>query len=148
MKSDGYPTYHFANVVDDHLMQISHVIRGEVSIILKLSSLGMALFDSKASNTLQQARIQSSYFLSSSLASQWERAKAIKAVWRCVSSGLQEPGVFTWGHDQWPCTSWVEPSTQRAVRLLGSKALSILQARGPLNERPTWNGKHHSLWSE
>ncbi len=29
IKSDGYPTYHFANVVDDHLMQINHVIRGE-----------------------------------------------------------------------------------------------------------------------
>ncbi|XP_031626249.1 probable glutamate--tRNA ligase, mitochondrial [Contarinia nasturtii] len=27
-KSDGYPTYHFANVVDDHLMGISHVLRG------------------------------------------------------------------------------------------------------------------------
>jgi glutamyl/glutaminyl-tRNA synthetase len=31
MKSDGYPTYHLANVVDDYLMKISHVIRGEVS---------------------------------------------------------------------------------------------------------------------
>ena len=29
MKSDGYPTYNFANVVDDHLMKISHVLRGE-----------------------------------------------------------------------------------------------------------------------
>ena len=29
MKSDGYPTYHLANVVDDHSMRISHVIRGE-----------------------------------------------------------------------------------------------------------------------
>ena len=29
IKSDGFPTYHLANVVDDHLMQISHVIRGE-----------------------------------------------------------------------------------------------------------------------
>jgi glutamyl-tRNA synthetase len=28
-KADGMPTYHLANVVDDHLMQISHVIRGE-----------------------------------------------------------------------------------------------------------------------
>ncbi|KAI1375766.1 hypothetical protein F4677DRAFT_100211 [Hypoxylon crocopeplum] len=28
MKADGYPTYHFANVVDDHLMKITHVIRG------------------------------------------------------------------------------------------------------------------------
>ena len=29
LKSDGFPTYHLANVVDDHLMEISHVIRGE-----------------------------------------------------------------------------------------------------------------------
>jgi glutamyl-tRNA synthetase len=29
MKSDGYPTYHLANVVDDHAMKITHVIRGE-----------------------------------------------------------------------------------------------------------------------
>ena len=27
-KSDGMPTYHLANVVDDYLMQITHVIRG------------------------------------------------------------------------------------------------------------------------
>jgi len=29
MKSDGFPTYHLANVVDDHLMEMTHVIRGE-----------------------------------------------------------------------------------------------------------------------
>jgi glutamyl-tRNA synthetase len=29
LKSDGYPTYHLANVIDDHLMGITHVIRGE-----------------------------------------------------------------------------------------------------------------------
>lgn len=29
LKSDGYPTYHLANVVDDHLMQISHVLRAD-----------------------------------------------------------------------------------------------------------------------
>ena len=29
LKTDGMPTYHLANVVDDHLMEISHVIRGE-----------------------------------------------------------------------------------------------------------------------
>ena len=28
-KADGMPTYHLANIVDDHLMKISHVIRGE-----------------------------------------------------------------------------------------------------------------------
>ena len=30
LKSDGYPTYHLASVVDDHAMEISHVLRGEV----------------------------------------------------------------------------------------------------------------------
>ncbi len=30
MKSTGLPTYHLAVVVDDHLMKISHVFRGEV----------------------------------------------------------------------------------------------------------------------
>lgn len=29
LKSDGWPTYHLANVVDDHLMKITHVIRGD-----------------------------------------------------------------------------------------------------------------------
>ncbi len=28
LKSDGYPTYNFANVIDDHLMEITHVVRG------------------------------------------------------------------------------------------------------------------------
>ena len=28
IKSDGYPTYNFANVIDDHLMEITHVVRG------------------------------------------------------------------------------------------------------------------------
>jgi glutamyl-tRNA synthetase len=29
LKSDGFPTYHLANVVDDHLMEISHIMRGD-----------------------------------------------------------------------------------------------------------------------
>ena len=37
IKSDGMPTYHFANVVDDHLMNITHVIRGEEWINLSRS---------------------------------------------------------------------------------------------------------------
>lgn len=28
LKSDGFPTYHLACVIDDHLMEISHVLRG------------------------------------------------------------------------------------------------------------------------
>jgi glutamyl-tRNA synthetase len=33
VKSDGYPTYNFANVVDDHLMGITHVVRGSEYVI-------------------------------------------------------------------------------------------------------------------
>lgn len=29
IKADGYPTYHFASIIDDHLMKITHVVRGE-----------------------------------------------------------------------------------------------------------------------
>jgi len=32
VKADGFPTYHLANVVDDHLMKITHVIRGSVFV--------------------------------------------------------------------------------------------------------------------
>ena len=33
LKSDGFPTYHLASVVDDHLMGITHVLRGEVRVV-------------------------------------------------------------------------------------------------------------------
>lgn len=36
VKSDGFPTYHLAAVVDDHLMDITHVIRGQVQCCLPL----------------------------------------------------------------------------------------------------------------
>ena len=37
LKSDGHPTYHLANVVDDHCMDITHVIRGTVRFTLFFS---------------------------------------------------------------------------------------------------------------
>lgn len=40
MKSDGFPTYHFANVVDDHFMKITHVIRGAVRVPFPLDRVG------------------------------------------------------------------------------------------------------------
>jgi hypothetical protein len=36
LKTDGFPTYHLANVVDDHLMKITHVMRGTVSQLIKV----------------------------------------------------------------------------------------------------------------
>jgi len=49
LKSDGYPTYNLANVVDDHAMEISHIIRGEEFIsttpchVLLYQALGFEL---------------------------------------------------------------------------------------------------------
>ena len=39
LKSDGFPTYNFANVVDDHLMDITHVMRGQEYLSSTLSSM-------------------------------------------------------------------------------------------------------------
>ncbi len=48
-KSDGMPTYHLANIVDDHLMEITHVIRGEEWLpSLALHQLLYSAFDWKA----------------------------------------------------------------------------------------------------
>lgn len=44
MKSDGYPTYHFANVCDDHDMHITHVVRG--SEWMSSTPLHIALYES------------------------------------------------------------------------------------------------------
>ncbi|OAA60516.1 Glutamyl/glutaminyl-tRNA synthetase, class Ib [Niveomyces insectorum RCEF 264] len=41
MKSDGFPTYHFANVVDDHLMKITHVVRGAEWLISTPKHVGL-----------------------------------------------------------------------------------------------------------
>lgn len=39
MKTDGFPTYHFAVVVDDYLMKITHVIRRRMGIIYSKTCL-------------------------------------------------------------------------------------------------------------
>lgn len=44
LKTDGFPTYHLANVVDDHLMNITHVIRGEVRNISSPLSLLVSFY--------------------------------------------------------------------------------------------------------
>src|SRR3989344_2966178 len=44
IKSDGWPVYNFANVVDDHLMGISHVIRGEGLLGKRISARGDSQF--------------------------------------------------------------------------------------------------------
>tara|TARA_R110001583_G_scaffold35585_1_gene118192 strand:- start:39884 stop:41485 length:1602 start_codon:yes stop_codon:yes gene_type:complete len=54
-KSDGMPTYHLANIVDDHLMEISHVIRGEEW--LPSVPLHIALYDAFGWNAPEFAHL-------------------------------------------------------------------------------------------
>ncbi len=54
-KSDGMPTYHLANIVDDHLMEISHVIRGEEW--LPSLPLHVALYDAFGWNSPEFAHL-------------------------------------------------------------------------------------------
>lgn len=59
LKSDGFPTYHLANVVDDHLMKITHVIRGSVRCYLLRrristnSRLGVDVFNPETLSDVQ-----------------------------------------------------------------------------------------------
>lgn len=60
LKSDGWPTYHLACVIDDHLMEISHVIRGEVHDLISANTnpRGMASVDAKASRFVRRFRLE------------------------------------------------------------------------------------------
>ena len=68
MKSDGYPTYHLANVVDDYQMKISHVIRGEVIFYLSYIHIGMAFLYTQAFTALQDVQNHSTRVCTSALA--------------------------------------------------------------------------------
>jgi hypothetical protein len=86
IKSDGFPTYHFASVVDDHLMGISHVLRGEVGmrqvlkVVLLLTSrftgAGMVTFHDKTRSTLSCAGVADAGFRSPPSVGQCERDEA------------------------------------------------------------------------
>jgi glutamyl-tRNA synthetase len=45
LKSDQFPTYHLANVVDDHEMGVTHVLRGEVGSFMSSSKAGIDNYD-------------------------------------------------------------------------------------------------------
>ena len=55
LKSDGFPTYHLANVVDDHMMQITHVIRADEW--LSSTPKHMLLYDALKYNAPQYAHM-------------------------------------------------------------------------------------------
>lgn len=66
MKSDGWPTYHFANVVDDKHMHITHVIRGSVSASHPRQGLKLTLVSGMASIDAETPRPLSCFWLGAS----------------------------------------------------------------------------------
>jgi hypothetical protein len=58
LKSDGWPTYHLACVVDDHLMEISHVIRGDVLPSYSDLTVGMAAIYTETFSIVQCLRME------------------------------------------------------------------------------------------
>ena len=73
LKSDGFPTYHLASVVDDHLMGITNVIRGEEWI---------SSFLSQASTALPGFRLDRARFHSLAAAAEREEGEDLEARWR------------------------------------------------------------------
>ena len=100
IKSDGYPTYNFANVVDDHLMGITHVVRGNEY----LSS------SPKYNRTLRSLRMGSPGLCT--LPADHRREHMHKLSKRCGHSSyedLLDQGFVSGGNCKLCGTSWMEP---------------------------------------
>ena len=101
IKRDGFPTYHFANVVDDYLMKITHVIRGAVSIpsppcLMNNYSLaglkGMAHIDPATCSTIQRLRVGTTPIRPCRPASRPEETEAQQAPWKLRPVFLEGTG--------------------------------------------------------
>jgi nondiscriminating glutamyl-tRNA synthetase len=92
IKSDGFPTYHLANVVDDHAMGITHVIRGEEW--LPSTPKHVLLYEAFGWTPPQFAHGQ---------------IQAFQAAGRCGCGGLQGQRISAGGTRQFRCTARLEP---------------------------------------
>lgn len=108
VKSDGWPTYHLASVVDDHSMGISHVLRGEVSLLLRIYRLytskvhssfslspGMASFNTNPSQPLQRFWLPYTRVCSFAPLGQCRRLQIVETSSRCSRWILQGSRLWT-----------------------------------------------------
>ena len=82
IKSDGLPTYNFANVIDDHLMEITHVVRGNE--YLSSTQVQPAVQGVRMGDTRLCARIHHYHP---------GRPQTVKTAWRSFLRGSHQPGV-------------------------------------------------------
>lgn len=91
VKSDGWPTYHFASVVDDHLMGITHVLRGEVRLYVYRAPqyhdadhfAGVASILDQAPSAVHCSGLDTSGLRTSALTDQSGRIKTVQEIRRC-----------------------------------------------------------------
>ncbi len=89
-KSDGFPTYHFAVVVDDHYMQITHVLRAQEHLMNTFKHLG--LYEALGWTPPEHAHLPLVFNMDNSKMSKREKAKVVRAaITAHIAPGL--PGV-------------------------------------------------------
>ncbi len=83
LKADGFPTYHLASVVDDHLMRVSHVLRGSEWLISTAKHL-----------QLYRARVDAAGLRSPCAAAQPRRLQAVQETGRHQCPRFRQQGVL------------------------------------------------------
>lgn len=89
LKGDGMPTYHLANVVDDHLMEISHVIRGEVLLSRRDDKRGVAVVNTQAPLALRSVQLAAPIVCTPPSAFESRRDEIVETAGGCVRGALQ-----------------------------------------------------------
>jgi glutamyl/glutaminyl-tRNA synthetase len=83
-KADGFPTYHFAVVVDDHYMGVTHVLRAQEHLMNTFKHLG--LYEALGWTPPEHAHLPLVFNMDNTKMSKREKAKAVRA-------GIQKSGV-------------------------------------------------------
>ena len=112
IKSDGYPTYNFANVVDDHLMGITHVVRGNE--YLSSSPKYNRLYDAFGWKV--------PVYIHCPLITDEEHHKLSKRCGHSSYEDLDRSGLCDGGRCQFCGAAWLEPGGARNEILFSGRA--------------------------
>ena len=125
-KADGFPTYHFAVVVDDALMEVSHVIRGQEH--LGNTAKHMVLQDALGVDRPIYAHLSLIFNQDGSKMSKRDKDKAIRAA--VVAQGVEAPPNLSDGTPLIPADEWESWMGSRDVQLSQSQASLLAEHLG------------------
>ncbi len=110
VKADGWPTYHFAVVVDDAAMQITHVLRGQEHLMNTPNH--MALFEALGNTPPKFAHLPIIFNMSGSKMSKREKDKVVREAVKAGSVDDARLGELTGLNDSAQLKSWKKGDTQ------------------------------------